>query len=117
MGSLHGLSMNRIFIVRWSETELVSLVDFGMSKSEHEYEQVMRVLRDTPDDPWEQTSNPVRDMIVHSVSDRNNRYEIWEFETDVSEDELLDESRNIELFKMKIRSIGEEIYSTIGKEK
>ena len=104
--------MNEKFAVMWNDVEVVQLVNMGHS----EHEQVMRVLLDAPDDPWETCSNPIRDMVINCANDKLNQYEIWEFENDISEEELISESNNAELFKMRIRSIGEQIYSTGNKK-
>lgn len=95
----------------WSDKGLQRVVNFDA----HEKSYVIKVLMEDP--TVNHTSNPVRDMVVHAVTNVARSYEIWEVVSTMTEEELLSEFENsTATVQDEIRSVGSLIYNTIGRK-
>ena len=70
------------YILVWSPTKLESVINLTLSEKQ-------RLIMLLVDDPQaNHLGNPVRDWIVHCVSNQKRGYEIWQVTSDYTEEEI-----------------------------
>jgi hypothetical protein len=99
------------YAIMWNQEDILDLIDL----TAHEQQELVWILSGDP--AANHTSNPLRDMVVQSVLDRDNSREIWRFASLLTAQEICDEWEvSSESVMNEVRSVGELIYNTIGKK-
>ena len=94
------------YIVAWSTSRLIKIINL----TANEKELIVMILQEDP--AHKTTSNPVRELIVHGVSNRVSGFELWEVVSPLSEEQLITEFiESPHTTKQEIREVGELIYS------
>lgn len=97
-----------VYYIMWTDNGLKSVFNF----TEHDKQYIVDILADRIDPKL--VGNPVRSMIVNGVGLRG--MELWCVASSLTEEELITEfNQSPEEMKREIRSMGELIYTTIGK--
>lgn len=98
--------MGDTYVIAWSDRELLCVINLSVSDRNN----VIDILLDNPSKDW--VSNPIRSLIVTAVSKKISEFELWEFSSDLSEEEITLQFYNSSTrFKENIRGNGVLIFS------
>ena len=95
------------YVIAWATDRQMTLVNM----TEDTKRQVIRIIMDDP--AKDLHSNPIRDLIVHAVSNRIPGFELWEVDSYLDETTIREEfDTSPDTIKSEIREHGTLLYAS-----